>query len=77
MAETDTTIDRALLEAVLQALSSPKSYSLDGEAIENHSPEELARLISMVRQLKGESSPATSRSPFRVSVQNCNTTYDE
>jgi len=75
--EKQKTIDAQVLEAVLNALASPSQYVLDGESITSRSPEELASLISMARKLKAESSPSRSRSPFRVSVQNCNSTYKE
>lgn len=72
-------IDNELLKAVMKALSSPRSYSLDGESIVGYTPDELAKLISMARQLKGEQSPVpqSGRSPFRVSVQSANSTYSE
>lgn len=75
--KTDKSVDERILDAVFKAIGSPRSYSLDGEAIENLSPDELARLISMARRLKAESSPTGARTPFRIFVQNCNTTYDE
>lgn len=75
--EKQKTIDAQVLEAVLNALSSPSQYVLDNESITSRSPEELASLISMARKLKAEASPTASRSPFRVSVQNCNSTYSE
>jgi len=78
MAEDQTT-DQKMLDAVLKALASPKSYSLDGESISGYTPDELAKLISMARQLKGEQSPVpqSGRSPFKVSVQSANSTYSE
>lgn len=75
--EKQRTIDDEILEAVLNALASPSQYVLDNESITSRSPEELASLISMARKLKAEASPTASRSPFRVSVQNCNSTYSE
>lgn len=75
--EKQKTIDDEILEAVLNALASPSQYVLDNESITSRSPEELASLISMARKLKAEASPTASRSPFRVSVQNCNSTYSE
>lgn len=76
MAE-DQTIDQKILDAVLKALASPKTYALDGESISGYTPDELAKLISMARRLKGEAVPSTGRTPFRISVQNCNSTYLE
>lgn len=77
MKDKTDSIDEKILDAVLQALKSPKQYSLDNESISNYTPDELAKIISMARKLKAEASPTASRSPFRVSVQNCNSTFEE
>ena len=76
MAE-DQTIDQKMLDAVLKALASPKSYSLDGESISGYTPDELAKLISMARRLQPVPPAGRPAAPFRVAVQNCNSTYTE
>ena len=58
--------DKSILEALLKRLNSPKSYAMDGESITMDTPEDIAKLMRMVRQADGDrkQSPA----PFKISV---------
>ena len=58
--------DKSILEALLKRLNSPKSYSMDGESITMDTPEDIAKLMRMVRQADGDR--RQSPSPFRISV---------
>lgn len=58
--------DKSILEALLKRLNSPKSYSLDGESITMDTPEDIAKLMRMVRQADGDRKQSSS--PFKVSV---------
>lgn len=58
--------DKSILEALLKRLNSPKSYSMDGESITMDTPEDIAKLLRMVRQADGDR--RQSPSPFKVSV---------
>ena len=58
--------DKSILEALLKRLNSPKSYSMDGESITMDTPEDIAKLMRMVRQADGDR--RQSPSPFKVSV---------
>ena len=58
--------DKSILEALLKRLNSPKSYTMDGESITMDTPEDIAKLMRMVRQADGDR--RQSPSPFRVSV---------
>ena len=58
--------DKSILEALLKRLNSPKSYTMDGESITMDTPEDIAKLMRMVRQADGDR--RQSPSPFKVSV---------
>ena len=58
--------DKSILEALLKRLNSPKQYTMDGESITMDTPEDIAKLMRMVRQADGDR--RQSPSPFRVSV---------
>ena len=58
--------DKSILEALLKRLNSPKSYTMDGESITMDTPEDIAKLMRMVRQADGDR--RQSPSPFRISV---------
>ena len=58
--------DNSILEALLKRLNSPKSYTMDGESITMDTPEDIAKLMRMVRQADGDR--RQSPSPFKVSV---------
>ena len=58
--------DKSILEALLKRLNSPKSYTMDGESITMDTPEDIAKLMRMVRQADGDRKQ--SPSPFKVSV---------
>lgn len=58
--------DKSILEALLKRLNSPKSYTFDGESITMDTPEDIAKLMRMVRQADGDR--RQSQSPFKISV---------
>ena len=58
--------DKSILEALLKRLNSPKNYTFDGESITMDTPEDIAKLMRMVRQADGDR--RQSSSPFKVSV---------
>ena len=58
--------DKSILEALLKRLNSPKQYTMDGESITMDTPEDIAKLMRMVRQADGDR--RQSPSPFKVSV---------
>lgn len=58
--------DKSILEALLKRLNSPRQYTMDGESITMDTPEDIAKLMRMVRQADGDR--MRSPSPFRVSV---------
>ena len=58
--------DKSILEALLKRLNSPKQYSIDGESITMDTPEDIAKLMRMVRQADGDRKQGPS--PFRISV---------
>ena len=58
--------DKSILEALLKRLNSPKQYSIDGESITMDTPEDIAKLMRMVRQADGDRKQ--SPSPFKISV---------
>lgn len=58
--------DKSILEALLKRLNSPKSYTMDGESITMDTPEDIAKLLRMVRQADGDR--RQSPSPFRIAV---------
>lgn len=58
--------DKSILEALLKRLNSPKIYTMDGESITMDTPEDIAKLMRMVRQADGDR--RQSPSPFKVSV---------
>lgn len=58
--------DKSILEALLKRLNSPKSYTMDSESITMDTPEDIAKLLRMVRQADGDRKQ--SPSPFKVSV---------
>ena len=58
--------DKSILEALLKRLNSPKQYTLDGESITMDTPEDIAKLMRMVRQADGDRKQ--SPSPFKISV---------
>ena len=58
--------DKSILEALLKRLNSPKSYTMDGESITMDTPEDIAKLMRMVRQ--ADVDRKQSPSPFKVSV---------
>ena len=58
--------DKSILEALLKRLNSPKQYTMDGESITMDTPEDIAKLMRMVRQADGDG--RQSPSPFRISV---------
>ena len=58
--------DKSILEALLKRLNSPKSYSFDGESITMDTPEDIAKLMRMVRQADGNRKQ--SPSPFKIAV---------
>lgn len=58
--------DKSILEALLKRLNSPKSYTMDGESITMDTPEDIAKLMRMVRQADGDRKQ--SPSPLKISV---------
>ena len=58
--------DKSILEALLKRLNSPKQYTMDSESITMDTPEDIAKLMRMVRQADGDRKQ--SPSPFRISV---------
>ena len=58
--------DKSILEALLKRLNSPKQYTMDGESITMDTPEDIAKLLRMVRQADGDR--RQSPSPFKISV---------
>ena len=58
--------DKSILEALLKRLNSPKQYTMDGESITMDTPEDIAKLMRMVRQADGDRRPRPS--PFKGSV---------
>ena len=58
--------DKSILEALLKRLNSPKQYTMDSESITMDTPEDIAKLMRMVRQADGDR--RQSPSPFKVSV---------
>ena len=61
--------DKSILDALLKRLNSPKSYTMDGESIVMDSPEDLAKLMRMIKQAEGGTKNA---SPFKIAVCNNN-----
>ena len=58
--------DKSILEALLKRLSSPKQYSMDGESITMDTPDDIAKLIRMLKQEQEGQKPKAS--PFRIAV---------
>ena len=58
--------DKSILEALMKRLNSPKQYTMDGESITMDTPEDIAKLMRMVRQADGDR--RQSPYPFKVSV---------
>lgn len=54
----------------MKRLSSPKSYTMDGESITMDSPEDIAKLLRMIKQADGDRKQNSS--PFKISVCNNN-----
>lgn len=59
-------INKIILDAIVKRLSSPKSYTFDSESITMDTPEDIAKLMRMVRQADGDRKQ--SPSPFKISV---------
>lgn len=62
--------EKSILDALLKRLNSPKSYTMDGESIVMDSPEDLAKLMRMIKQAEGAGTK--NASPFKISVCNNN-----
>ena len=58
--------DKSILEALLKRLSSPKQYSMDGESITMDTPDDIAKIIRMLKHEEEGQKPKTS--PFRIAV---------
>ena len=58
--------DKSILEALLKRLNSPKQYTMDGESITMDTPDDIAKLIRMLKQEEEGQKPKTS--PFRIAV---------
>ena len=58
--------DKSILEALLKRLNSPKSYTMDGESITMDTPDDIAKLIRMLKREEEGRRPKTS--PFRIAV---------
>ena len=58
--------EKSILNALLKRLNSPKSYTFDGESIVMDSPEDLAKLMRMIKQAEGAGTK--NASPFKISV---------
>ena len=58
--------DKSILEALQKRLSSPKQYTMDGESITMDTPDDIAKLIRMLKQEEEGKKPKTS--PFRIAV---------
>ena len=58
--------DKSILEALLKRLNSPKQYSMDGESITMDTPEDMAKLMRMIKQADGDRKQNSS--PFKISV---------
>lgn len=56
---------KAIMEAILKRMASPKQYTMDGESITTDSPDDLAKLIKL---LEATEEPKKSNSPFKISV---------
>lgn len=58
--------DKSILEALQKRLNSPKQYTMDGESITMDTPDDIAKLIRMLKQEEEGKKPKTS--PFRIAV---------
>lgn len=65
--------DKSILEALLKRLNSPKSYTMDGESITMDTPDDIAKLIRMLKQEEEGQKPKAS--PFRIAVCRNNAPY--
>lgn len=62
--------DKSIMEALLKRLNSPKSYTMDGESITMDSPEDIAKLLRMIKQADGAGKQNSTQ--FKISVCNNN-----
>lgn len=62
--------DKSILDALLKRLNSPKQYTMDGESITMDSPEDIAKMLRMIRQAEGAGTK--NASPFKIAVCNNN-----
>ena len=58
--------DKSILDALLKRLNSPKQYTMDGESITMDTPEDIAKLMRMIRQAEGAGTK--NASPFKIAV---------
>ena len=65
--------DKSILEALMKRLSSPKQYTMDSESITMDTPDDIAKLIRMLKQEQEGQKPKAS--PFRIAVCRNNAPY--
>jgi hypothetical protein len=56
---------KAIMEAIMKRMASPKQYTMDNESILMDTPDDLAKLIKM---LEATEEPKKSNSPFKIAV---------
>lgn len=59
-------MNKIILDAIVKRLSSPKNYTFDSESITMDTPDDIAKLIRMLKQEEEGKKPKTS--PFRIAV---------
>jgi len=68
-------LKKQVLEAIAKRIASPKQYVMDGESITMDSPDDLAKLIKMLKEADEAADGKNSgKAPFKVSVCRTNST---